>query len=243
MPHTNLLESSAEYDLITYDEAGVERTDDPDGRMSRRVLDFVEREAVSDLFLTCFGWEENVHSAKQRYDSWFRVMATAAGSARGRPGFRPLFVALHWPSRPWSDDEFEPAATVMAPSKEAAVETYGESPTRRRPAARCARSSGPRVEGDTSRHSPRTSARPTAYWTRSPASAAHGRGPPRVMTGSRSTPTNDFRRPGNRPPHRSAQPCSQKLCCLRSGSFRYGRRWPVVASSESRPAMNCCGRC
>jgi hypothetical protein len=129
MPHILLPQIDTAYDLISYDAAGVERADDPDGPMSRRVLKFVEREPVSDLFLMCFGWEEDISSAKARYDAWIRLMAEVSRDESGagpRPGPRPMFVALHWPSRPWSDEEFGPAGDAAAPSKAPCVETYAK---------------------------------------------------------------------------------------------------------------------
>jgi hypothetical protein len=129
MPHILLREIGTTYDLISYDDAGAERADDPDGLASRRVLDIVERESVSDLFLMCFGWEDNILSAKARYDSWLQVMVEAyrdGGLASTRPGLRPLFVGLHWPSRPWSDEEFGPAGNAIAPNNASSVERYAK---------------------------------------------------------------------------------------------------------------------
>jgi pimeloyl-ACP methyl ester carboxylesterase len=131
MPHIQLTGLDDGYDLIAYDDAGVERTDDPDGCMSRRVLETIDREPVSDVFLMCHGWKESIPSAKAQFDSWATVMAESASDlsrARKRPGFRPLFVGLHWPSLPWDDAEFAPpgsgAARDTASRDAACVDTY-----------------------------------------------------------------------------------------------------------------------
>jgi hypothetical protein len=112
--------------LIAYDPDGVERTDDPDGPMSRRVLDAVSRDSITDLFIMSHGWKGDLPSAQEQYGAWVGAMAKCADDrqrARQRPDYRPLVVGLHWPSQPWGDEEFG-AAGSASPSIEAHVEEY-----------------------------------------------------------------------------------------------------------------------
>jgi hypothetical protein len=113
------------YDLIAYDADGAERTDDPDGLMSHRVLDTVAGEPVTDVFLMSHGWQGDIPDAKEQYAAWAGVMAESADlqRARQRPGFRPLVLGLHWPSKPWGDEEFGPVSFAPG-AAESLVEAY-----------------------------------------------------------------------------------------------------------------------
>jgi hypothetical protein len=98
------------YHLIAFDSAGRERTDDPDGLMSQKVLDILATEPVTDVFLLSHGWKGDIPAAREQYNLWIGTMAACAADVERmgerHPGFRPLIVGLHWPSRPWGDEEF-----------------------------------------------------------------------------------------------------------------------------------------
>lgn len=110
MPQVQVPGSDVRYDLVTFDAQGRERTDDPDGLMSRRVLETLTREPVTDVFLISHGWKGDVPEAKDQYNRWIGAMGTCAAdwerARRKRPGFHPLLIGLHWPSLPWGDEEF-----------------------------------------------------------------------------------------------------------------------------------------
>jgi hypothetical protein len=131
MPYVQLLGTEVQYALIAYDANGVERTDDPDGPMSQRILDSVARDSITDVFVMSHGWKGDIPSAREQYDAWVGAMAACAADrqrARQRPDYRPLIVGLHWPSQPWGDEEFGgPAVSFAAGGSfpiEARIEEY-----------------------------------------------------------------------------------------------------------------------
>jgi hypothetical protein len=102
--------TSTRYGLITYNEHGVERKDDPDGMsglFSQRVLHDAKQDPPSHVFLFSHGWKGDIPAAKDQYDRWIGAMLkrgddrAAAGAA-----FKPLWIGLHWPSLPFGDEEF-----------------------------------------------------------------------------------------------------------------------------------------
>jgi len=120
------------YYLISYDKNGDERTDDPDGMMSEKIVNALTSEAVTDLFIISHGWKGDVVAAKDQYGKWIGVMAKQQADIdrmrQKRPGFRALLVGFHWPSLPWGDEElggssFSPASM---PTIDEMVESYAE---------------------------------------------------------------------------------------------------------------------
>jgi len=114
MPHRTVPGTAFDYELISFDAQGNERTDDPAGKMSDRVIGRVKNEKVTDLFCISHGWKGDLPAAIEQYDRWIPSMAQCPADiqrARQRPGFRSLVVGLHWPSLPWGDEEM-PAAGV-----------------------------------------------------------------------------------------------------------------------------------
>lgn len=108
-------------DLIAFDAAGAERADDPDGVMSDRALRTLADDAagVTDVFLMCHGWMGDLPAARAQYDSWLTTFAACAAdrarAAAVRPGFKPHFVGLHWPSLPWGDESFGGGGSFAIP--------------------------------------------------------------------------------------------------------------------------------
>jgi len=81
-------------------------------------------ESATDVFLFSHGWMADLPAARRQYGAWVGAMAESAADierlATVRPGFRPLLVGLHWPSRPWSEEEFGVASfgpDVAAPRR------------------------------------------------------------------------------------------------------------------------------
>lgn len=124
MPIQNREPAGPNYDLIAFDAKGVERTDDPDGRMSEVILDHLRSTPVTDVFFLSHGWMGDLPAAIGQYDRWTGAMAACqddmARMERARPGFRPLLVGIHWPSLPWGDDKFAAPVASFAPGASAA---------------------------------------------------------------------------------------------------------------------------
>lgn len=116
MPYQELPALDLKYALITFDDRGRERADDPDGGVfSTAILAHLVDAAPSHVFLFSHGWMGDVPSAVDQYNRWIAAMwqrqvdRAAFGSA-----FRPLFIGLHWPSRPWGEEAQPPAASFAA---------------------------------------------------------------------------------------------------------------------------------
>ena len=130
------------YHLIAFDGSGNERTDDPHGSMSEKVLATLRDEPVTDVFLMSHGWQGDVPSAVRQYHKWIDAMgactADRAAIEKARPGFHPLLVGLHWPSLAWGDEElpsesvsFAPGASPVADLVEKYAARLADSPAAR----------------------------------------------------------------------------------------------------------------
>ena len=108
------------YHLIGFDAAGRELPDDPDGPASRGAAAALAGGGVTDVFVFAHGWLADLPEARRRYGAWVAAMGRSRADvellARRRPGFRPLFVGLHWPSRPWADGELDVPDAVASPA-------------------------------------------------------------------------------------------------------------------------------
>ena len=112
MPIERVPNTDLPYYLIAFDSAAHERTDDPDGRVSDKVVDIAAGadRPVTDVFLMSHGWKGDIPAARDQYNRWLGAMFACAGDlgrARDqRRGFNPLLIGLHWPSLPFGDEEF-----------------------------------------------------------------------------------------------------------------------------------------
>ena len=121
MPYRTIPNSSTRYALIAFDGNGSERSDDSDGvtgRFSARILDDVSSDVtITDVFLFSHGWMGDIPAAIDQYDHWIGAMEARAAEkdrmVRLRPNFKPLRVGVHWPSKPWGDEEFGAAAFAL----------------------------------------------------------------------------------------------------------------------------------
>jgi hypothetical protein len=106
--------------LIGFGADGRERTDDPDGSMSQRVLGVLDREPITDVFLISHGWQGDVPAARKQYNDWIGAMAGCeadiAQVRRVRPQFQPLLIGVHWPSLPWGDEDLGAASVSFDPT-------------------------------------------------------------------------------------------------------------------------------
>src|SRR5215218_8927786 len=109
MPIEQIPGSDLRYYLVAFDGEGRERTDDPAGLMSQRVVSALQEQAVSDVFIMSHGWRADLPSAKRQYAAWIGAMlACTADLARmraTRPDFHPLLIGLHWPSEPFGNED------------------------------------------------------------------------------------------------------------------------------------------
>ncbi len=109
MPIEKVPGTDLHYYLMAFDAEGRERTDDPDGLMSRRALGELEQQPITDVFVLSHGWQGDVPAARDQYNRWIAAMAGLDADVQRlrdrRPGFRPLLLGLHWPSLPWGDEE------------------------------------------------------------------------------------------------------------------------------------------
>jgi hypothetical protein len=109
MAFRQLPNSDVRYGLIGFDAQGQERTDDPDGLMSHRLLQLAAQESFTNIFLFSHGWRGDVPAAIAQYDRWMSAFLDRAPDlqlAKHRfPRFKPLLVGVHWPSEPWGQEE------------------------------------------------------------------------------------------------------------------------------------------
>jgi hypothetical protein len=121
MPFRTIPGLDLEYALISFDEDGQERTDDPaGGTFSKVVLDKISQKKPTDVFLFSHGWKGDFRSAVDQYDRWIGAMWKLKKDRDAMSaGFSPFFIGLHWPSLPWGDESLPAGASFAA----AAVET------------------------------------------------------------------------------------------------------------------------
>jgi hypothetical protein len=117
MPIVRVPGTDIDYHLISFDGSGVERTDDPDGTMSDRIVDAITAGAVTDVFVLSHGWMGDIPAARSQYNRWIGAMAAADGDRQrmreARPGYRSLIVGFHWPSEPFGEEDFEDVAFAI----------------------------------------------------------------------------------------------------------------------------------
>ena len=119
MPIRKVENTDLTYYLICYDAEGKERTGDPDGQMSQRVLEVLKTEPITDVFLISHGWLGDIKDAISQYDRWIGAMAGNTADIervrQARPGFRPLLIGLHWPSKPYGEEDVSQSASFAGP--------------------------------------------------------------------------------------------------------------------------------
>ena len=122
MPRYASTATRSGFDLVCFGSGGVERGDDPDGRMSDVVLRTLsaDESGITDVFLINHGWMSDMQAARQQYGLWVETMSGCEADIervkRVRPGFKPHFVGIHWPSMPWGDESFRDDGSFSVPT-------------------------------------------------------------------------------------------------------------------------------
>src|SRR3954469_20004740 len=105
MPFRQSPSTHTPYSIIAFDQNGSERNDDSDGSnglMSQRLLAEMSRATPTDIFIFSHGWMGDLGAAVDQYNRWIDAMALlSADISRMGPSFKPMWVGLHWPSKPW----------------------------------------------------------------------------------------------------------------------------------------------
>ncbi|MGH1393462.1 MAG: hypothetical protein ACRAVC_05420, partial [Trichormus sp.] len=132
MPIETIPGTSLQYYLVPFDVVGNER-DEPQGKMSQKILDILSCEAITDVFIFSHGWMSDVTGAKRQYSKWIGAMYSNLHDINQikqlRPEFRPLLIGLYWPSLPWGNEELTSSVSfdsTSASSLESLIEQYAE---------------------------------------------------------------------------------------------------------------------
>lgn len=109
MPIRQIPNTNQNYYLINFDSKGQERAAD-DGRvLSQLVLDELKNQPVTDIFVMSHGWLGDIDDAQTQYDKWMANLWSCADDIEAvkkkRPNFRPLLIGLHWPSKPFGNED------------------------------------------------------------------------------------------------------------------------------------------
>lgn len=130
MPFRTIPGTNTRYGLLCFDSLGAERQDDPDGVMSKRLLDLATSDNITNIFVFSHGWMGDVPAAYRQYDLWIKALDTLAPdrarAASVFPGFKPLYIGVHWPSLPWGDESLDGASFSVGqePDPDEELSTY-----------------------------------------------------------------------------------------------------------------------
>ncbi|MFN0166432.1 MAG: hypothetical protein ACKV22_08375 [Bryobacteraceae bacterium] len=108
MPYRDIPGANLRYALISFDDKGRERTDDPEGGVfSRRLIESARQEKPTNIFLFSHGWKGDLPAAIDQYNRWIGAMGGLVADQRAMGGsFKPMWIGLHWPSLPWGEESF-----------------------------------------------------------------------------------------------------------------------------------------
>ncbi len=111
MPIEKVLGTSLQYYLISFDEKANERPEDGE-LLSQKILDVLSNQPITDVFFMSHGWQSDIDAANDQYQAWIAAMANNKADLQKiqqlRPGFSPLLIGLHWPSKPWGNENLNP---------------------------------------------------------------------------------------------------------------------------------------
>jgi hypothetical protein len=105
-------ETDIQYGLISFDADGKERSEQT-GLMSKALVKKATTESITNVFFFCHGWQGDFLGAKDQYNKWLKALMNSGDRQKASqrfPKFQPLLIGLHWPSKPWGDEELRGAA-------------------------------------------------------------------------------------------------------------------------------------
>ncbi|MBK6797030.1 MAG: hypothetical protein IPG76_09645 [Acidobacteria bacterium] len=109
MPIRQVPNENQNYYLINYDDKGKERSADDGSLLSAIVVKEIAETPVTDVFLMSHGWLGDINDAQAQYDKWMANLLSCKKDIEKmkvvRPGFKPLLIGLHWPSKPFADED------------------------------------------------------------------------------------------------------------------------------------------
>ncbi|MBD1899892.1 hypothetical protein NDI44_12255 [Trichocoleus sp. DQ-A3] len=132
MPIETVPGTSLKYYLIAFDASGKER-DEHGELMSQKILEALASEPITDVFIMSHGWMGDIPGARDQYNKWIGAMAKQTADlekiTQARP-FRPLMIGVHWPSKPWGNEDLTSASVSFgvndADPVDSAVDEYAE---------------------------------------------------------------------------------------------------------------------
>jgi hypothetical protein len=105
MPFQPIPGSDEQYALLSFDANGNERTDDGPSLFSQVLLEKAKQEQPTNIFFFSHGWKGDVPAAVDQYNRWIGTMAKLkADRDKMGPGFKPMWIGLHWPSQPFGEE-------------------------------------------------------------------------------------------------------------------------------------------
>ncbi|MEH2365497.1 hypothetical protein [Nostoc sp.] len=132
MPIEPVPGTSLQYYLVSFDAVGNE-CDEPQGKMSQKILDNLSYEPITDVFIFSHGWMSDVPGARQQYSKWIHTMYKNIDDITQikelRAGFRPLLIGVYWPSLPWGNEELSSSISFDSASVsplESLIEQYAQ---------------------------------------------------------------------------------------------------------------------
>lgn len=137
-------DTDIQYGLISFDADGKERSEQS-GLISQELIRKAAAESITNVFFFCHGWQGDLPGAKDQYNRWLKSFMNSADRQQASqrfPKFRPLLIGLHWPSKPWGDEElgtgaFGVSGDAMPMDPDALLRTYldrlGDRPEIRQP--------------------------------------------------------------------------------------------------------------
>lgn len=125
MPIETVPGTSLNYYLIAFDAKGKERQEEG-GLISQKVLELLKNEPITDVFIMSHGWMGDMPAARDQYNRWIGAMAQQSADLEKikqiHPEFRPLLIGLHWPSKPWGDENLTSANVSFSVGEEDPVD-------------------------------------------------------------------------------------------------------------------------
>src|SRR5262245_4662672 len=109
MPIRQVPNANLNYYLINFDSEGIERSAQDGTQLSQIILQDLSTQPITDVFVMSHGWLGDVPSAVNQYDRWMGNFMSCTADIelmkQQRPGFAPMLIGLHWPSKPFGDED------------------------------------------------------------------------------------------------------------------------------------------